>query len=245
MGGGVTSTTPPGCWIDWIQLCYPNRFGSIWEYQEAFFLEEIDFLSVLGPVCPVCGVSCGFRRIVDYDRPVVELFPYKEDRVWVARFQCLGTPGRWPTFSLLPYQLLPYHKVTLASMVQALLMWREFWREERHQGTAYEVEQELPGEAGVTSWLLRRWAAVFGVWLWRSREALKGEVMLDVTAFSQRPPEILDGLHTCFGAMCRGSPASGDGVLRFVFAHAETTRGFLLGTPSQGRTGASSSSKTR
>ena len=50
---------------------------------------------------------------------------YSEGMVPVARFQCLGTPGSLPTFSLLPWQLAPYHRYTIVSMAWAVLLFRE------------------------------------------------------------------------------------------------------------------------
>ena len=72
----------------------------------------------MGVVCPVCGKDCGYRQIKEYYRTVRELFPVQVGRVPVARFQCLGIPGRLPTFSMLPHQLVPYFQHTLESMVR-------------------------------------------------------------------------------------------------------------------------------
>ena len=46
---------------------------------------------------------------------------------------------------MLPYQLVPYHRYTLGSMVMAMLLWAQYRRDPDERGTAYRVEQSLPG----------------------------------------------------------------------------------------------------
>ena len=90
----------------WFQLSYSNRFRSVWEYEEAKKSKKIDWRSVIGSVCPVCGVACGYREIKPYCREAREVWPPRTGMVPVARFQCMGTPGKYPTFSMLPLLVL-------------------------------------------------------------------------------------------------------------------------------------------
>jgi len=90
---------------------------------------------VIGLVCPVCGAECGFREIASYEREVRELWPARDGVVSVARFQCRGAV-RYRTFSMLPYQLVPYHRYTLQSMILTVLLWREYWKDPAEPGTA-------------------------------------------------------------------------------------------------------------
>jgi hypothetical protein len=58
-----------------IQACFVNTFSSVWEYSRAFSASEIDWASVIGPGCPVCGARCGYQEIYPYERVVVDFFP--------------------------------------------------------------------------------------------------------------------------------------------------------------------------
>ena len=91
---------------------------------------------MIGPVCPVCGGGCGYREIEAYFREVRELWPQRSGFVPVARFQCRGKreAGEYPTFSMLPYQLVPYHRYTLGSMVMAMLLWAQYRRDPDERG---------------------------------------------------------------------------------------------------------------
>ena len=202
------------------------------EYEEAFLRKKIDLRSVIGVVCPVCGAECGFRRISDYHREARELWPLRSGWVSVARFQCRGTPGRWPTFSLLPDFLVPYHKYTLKTMVMAALLWIEYWTDSEEPGTAYQVEQSLPGDGGVTAWRLRCWVAAL-----RSAFSRSQSELADWFDFSGVPfgAPVLDELHGYFEAVSRGPPGRGDAVLACVRRYGRRTGRFLVGTPSQWR----------
>ena len=194
---------------------------------------------MIGPVCPVCGGECGFREIDPYYREVRELWPRRSGLVPVARFQCRGKGVKFPTFSLLPYQLVPYFKYTVESMVQVLLMWREFWKAPRRPGTSYgvavELDEAVHGESGVTSWQLTCWALVFQGWLRRAQSEQSRWYDFSSVEFHARPPSILDELYGYFEALSRGPPVFGGAVAACVREHAERTGRFLFGVPSQGR----------
>lgn len=101
-----------------IQLVYDNKFPSIWEYRDAVTRGDIDFALAIGSTCPICSNPDCYRKITGYTRGVIDLYPtYREGRVPIARFQCTT---KWLTFSLLPVQLLPYHRYTLTSIALVL-----------------------------------------------------------------------------------------------------------------------------
>jgi len=235
----VQPPVPPLCWISDIQRSYANSFRSVWEYEEAILEEKIDWKSVIGSVCPICGVACGYRRIGDYYRTVRDLVSGRIGPVPVARFQCLGIEGHKPTFSMLPHQLVPYFQYTLESMVWSLLSWRAYWKAPESSGSAYEaaerIDETQEGASGVTSWVLRTWALVFQSWLRRMQSELSEEYDFSGVPFSKGLPLVLDELHGYFEALCRGPPGDGQGVLVCVKRHAEQRGRFVLGVPSQGR----------
>lgn len=170
---------------------------------------------------------------------MLDLVESRVGRVSVARFQCQGIPGQWPTFSLLPYQLVPYFQYTLESMVRALLVWRSFWMRPGYSGSAYYtaevLDEERCGESGVTSWRLRFWALLFRSWLRAAQAELAREYDFATVRFAEGFPQILDELHDYFAVLSRGPPASEAGVLLSVRMHSERTGRFVLGVPSQGR----------
>jgi len=190
---------------------------------------------VIGVVCPVCGGECGFREIEPYYREARELWPPRSGLVPVARFQCRGTQGRLPTFSMLPYQLVPYHSYTLGSMIQAVLLWREFWKDPGEAGTGYQVEQALPVEGRVSAWQLRCWLLAFQGWLRRAQVELAGEFDFSSVRFAERIPEMLDEVYGYFESLSRGPPGRGEAVVTCVREHGRRTGRFLFGVPSQGR----------
>lgn len=190
-------------------------------------------------MCPVCGGECGFREIDPYYREARELWPPRNGWVPVARFQCRGMKGKVPTFSMLPYQLAPYFRYTVESMVRALLIWCEFWKASGRPGTSYGVAVELDeaahGESRVTSWQLHFWALVFQGWLRRAQAEQSRWYDFSSVEFHDRPPSILDELYGYFEALSRGPPGRGKAVVSCVREHGRRTGRFLLGVPSQGR----------
>jgi len=92
---------------------------TVWECSDAVAAGRVDWVREVGPTCPICGRRDCWRQIPAYQRTVIELFPFREGTVQVARFQCRAT-GR--TFSLLPVWLVPYHRNTAGSMLMALLL---------------------------------------------------------------------------------------------------------------------------
>ena len=109
----------------------------------------------MGEVCPLCGRTGCRREIPPYWRRAIELFPYREGKIPISRFQCRE---QMRTFSLLPYQLAPYRLYTIESMILSVIVWCEYHRE--GEGEAKEAVKSLHDDSRVTPWLLRNWLAV-------------------------------------------------------------------------------------
>lgn len=185
-------------------------------------------------VCPLCGRARCWRQIQPYFRWVIELFPYCEGRIPVARFQCRE---KVLTFSLLPYQLAPYRLYTVESMIFAVLVWCELHRED--EGDATKALRSLHNDCRVTPWLLRNWLGVVVVGF-RSGHPFLGQ-WYDLSGIhsGNSPGEMLDevyGYYSSFGS--RGPPSRKDlrAVLRRYSCHTDR---HLLGKPFQERGGLS------
>ena len=132
----------------------------MFEYEEEYFEEKIDWRSVIGEKCPLCGEDRCWRELSPYWRTAIELFPFRGGKIPIGRFQCREQKR---TFSLLPYQLAPYHLYTIESMILAVLVWCEVCEEDESGASA--AVSELPGDCNVTPWLLRHWLGVVVVGL--------------------------------------------------------------------------------
>ena len=192
---------------------------------------------MIGPYCPICGGSCGYRALTEYYRLVIELWPPREGMVPVARFQCRGEQ-RGRTFSMLPSQLIPYHLYTAETLVKALLLWREYSCDDEFTGTSYEVEQSLSSESRVTSWLLRKWLAAIR----HGFLAAQGELSQRYDFSSiPRGGGTAACLDTVYGYLCsvsRGPPVLMSAVMMALKIYCQITDRFLFGCPSQCRRGA-------
>ena len=171
---------------------------------------------VVGPRCPICGHWWCWREISPYERTVVELFPFRKEKVPVARFQCRETG--W-TFSLLPCELVPYHLYTIESMVRLVLAVAG-----SEAGVAMTVIEEAP-ESDVSPWLVACWVRDFVVGLGRARHVLRREYALDDLATDGG----LRGVVAILGAVSRDPPS-------VVSERCWRRIGVpLMGTPSQHR----------
>ena len=86
----------------------------------SFLSGRIDFSSLIGPACPICGNKDCYREITPYWRYAMELFPaFAKKRIPIARFLCRRRPR---TFSLLPLQLIPYYQYTANAILGTLLL---------------------------------------------------------------------------------------------------------------------------
>ena len=212
--------------MQWIQLVYDNSFSSVFEYEEAFWKGKIDWESVLRGQCPLCGERECCRQISPYMRRAVTLFPYREGMVPIARFQCRSGKR---TFSLLPYQLAPYHAYTVESMILAVVLWAEIHA--AGDGEAEAAVEELPGDCEVTPWLLRNWLEVVIVGLHRAHSVLCSWIELTDIRSGDDTVEKLDEVSRYVRRLGSRGPPLRAAIQRY----SRQAKRHLLGVPSQER----------
>jgi len=136
-----------------IQLPYDNRFETILEYKESFLCGQIDFFSVIGAGCPICGKTDCYRQITPYFRNAIELFPdFDKHRIPISRFLCRN---KHSSFSLLPIQLIPYFQYTVGAVIGTLLL--AFQYRQRGQRGFYGASATVDADSLVTPWLVVCW----------------------------------------------------------------------------------------
>jgi hypothetical protein len=216
-----------------IQLPFNNKFHSVWEYQIAIEAKEIDFIAEVGKVCPVCGTGCGFRKVTYYARNVVDLIECREGKVLIPRFQCRK---KLLTFSLLPHQLVPYHKYTLASIVLAVAVVFRF----RQECGAVGLEASLAGlspEYGVTTWLLRCWVNLFVKGLRCAHHVLSRRLDFTHIRSGGSWDKLVIEVGQYLLAVGIINPGNCAGIHAVAVSYSRATGNFLIGTPSQLRRG--------
>lgn len=207
-----------------IQLTYPNTFETIWEYEEAFFSKRINFPSIIGTACPICGRKSCYRQITPYHRYAIDLFPeFKKKRIPIARFFC---KEHQKTFSLLPIQLIPYFQYTLSAVLRTLLLGLK----SRKQGQRgfHGASLQLDPESLVTPWLIAFWLMVILKGLRRAHPILSQWVDLTSVHTSKEAWGEISVYFFCLGWISQ-HPRITDVLLRY----SRTTRQFLFGLPSQ------------
>ena len=117
--------------------------------------------------CNICGSEDCYTPIREYYRYAIDLFPFKKDRVPVARFLCNST-GR--TFSLLPHQLIPYCQYTVDAVVGTLLKVYDF--QQIGQTGYHGAILELDSDCSVTRYLIQTWTVLFLSGLMRGHHVL-------------------------------------------------------------------------
>lgn len=218
-----------------IPLCLD--VDSIWDYRAAFIRDEIDFDTAIGSACPICGHEGCWRLISPYVRRVIELFPYREGTVEVARFQCTTTRK---TFSLLPVQLIPYFRYTASSVIGALLSIWVLVREESGYGlgTLLERDARLLTESRATAWLLEKWLQAVLTGLRRAHPLLARRPDLRGVQSPSVREAGLEQVSSYFGTMgVRAPPRHSPGLVRVLSRHGRLNGRFLFGTPSQAKVG--------
>ena len=184
----------------------------------------------MGEVCPLCGGTGCWREISPYYRTVIELFPFREGSVPIARFQCWKQKR---TFSLLPYQLAPYHLYTIESMILAVFLWSEILAED--SGGASSAVEELPGDCHVTPWLLRHWLGVVIVGLRGGHAVLLKWYDLSGIRSGESPTEKLAEVYIYSRSLGSRGPPSRLGLRNMMRRYSRHTGRHLLGIPSQER----------
>lgn len=201
----------------------------MWECSDAVGAGQVDWQLELGTDCPICGGHACWREIAPYERKVVELMPYREGVIVVARFQCRAT-GK--TFSLLPYWLVPYHQYTVRSILLALLLAASV------DGSASlfcVAEKGLEGDCRATGFLLGRWLKLCLSGLHRDHAELTRWAALDALRSGLGVRGRLEELAGyCLALGIRGPPGI-RGLDDVLERHARTTGRFLFGTASQQR----------
>ena len=214
-----------------IQLPYHNRFETIWEYEEAYLSGQIDFSSSIGDRCPICRNLQCYRKITPYRRYVIELFPeFEKEWISIARFICRK---HRKTFSLLPFQLIPYFQYTVGAVIGALLLGMECWQ--RRRRGFYGASRAVDSESLVTPWLISCWLGVMLRGLRRGHAALRRFYTLDGIRTPNRDGtwEEAAGYFEVFGLKpkIRWYPP----LMELVDRYSRGTRQFFFGTASQHR----------
>jgi len=159
-------------------------------------------------------------------RRAVGLFPYREGMVPIARFQCRSVKR---TFSLLPYQLAPYHAYTVDSMILAVVLWAEIHA--AGDGGSGAAVEELPGDCGVTPWLLRNWLGVVIAGLRRAHPELCRWIELTEIRSGDDTAEKLDEVSRYVQRLGSRGPPLRAAIQRY----SRQAKRHLLGVPSQER----------
>jgi hypothetical protein len=203
----------------------------VWECSDAVCAGQVDWRLELGTDCPICGGHDCWREIAPYERKVIELMPYREGIIVVARFQCRVT-GK--TFSLLPYWLAPYHQYTVRSILLALLL--SVAAQENGLGSLFCVaEKVLEGDCRATGFLLGCWLMMCLSGLHREHAELTRWAALDALRSGLGVGDRLEELAGyCRAIGIRGPPRI-RGLDEVLERHARTTGRFLFGIASQER----------
>jgi hypothetical protein len=221
------------CWLEpTIQHPYHNKFTSIWEYKSAFQAGEIDWDGVLQDGCPLCDGKDCWRQIRPYRRRVIDLLPFREEWILVARFFCRT---KRKTFSLLPTQLAPYCRYTVRSIVFTLLV---AWQAGAEGLGLFSVaEKRLDPESRITGCTLAFWLVLTAGCLRRGHVELRRIRKLgNIRPGRDQAGMLAEVAAYCRGLWIRGPPGTGglDEVLR---QYSINTGRFLIGIPSQDRHG--------
>jgi len=215
-----------------IQLPYHNRFETIWEYKESFLSGRIDFLSVIGCRCPICGALECYRRITPYRRYAIELFArFKKSRVPIARFICRR---RQSTFSLLPIQLIPYFQYTVNAVLGVVLLAFRYWQMGRRG--FYSASVQVDPDSMVTPYLVGYWLTAIISGFRRAHGILAGFYDLgDVKTFSQRSGFWNEASGYFFALGIKPDISWPPLIRTLLIRYSRTTSRFLFGTASQQR----------
>jgi hypothetical protein len=183
---------------------------------------RIDFFSVLGLQCPICGARSCYRAITPYWRHAIELFPqFVTHHIPIARFLCCKHKR---TFSLLPIQLIPYCQYTVAAVIGTLQLGLHCWGlgQQGFWGAALAVDEVDP-DSLVTPWLVACWLAMVLRGLRRGHAVLR--LFYDLSGITA----------------CQGWPETAGYLLALgclteaAVRYSRATGQFLFGTPSQQR----------
>jgi len=192
---------------------------------------EVDFAAFVAGECPLCGRRDCLRELTPYLRGVIELFPWAVEEVLVARFLCRE---KKLTVSLLPLELVPYHRYTLRSMLIALFLFHAVWG--KPGSTLEDIWCELPPDSNVLVFLLRYWLGEVLRGLRRAHVELGRRYDLGEVSTGAGLGGALTELHSyCCAVGVRGPPQGNAAVAVLAAGYSDSTGRFLVGRPSQER----------
>lgn len=187
---------------------------------------------MIGPRCKLCGREDCYREITPYSRRVIDFFPYREDDVLIPRFQCKKIQR---TFSLLPVQLAPYHRYTVASMAFALLIAHVAARDEGI-GLFSVAEKHLDGDSRVNGYLLSCWLGFMTCGFRRAHSWLLSRCDLRGIRSGGTWVEVLAEFDAYVSlVMPRGPPERRARLAHIAGRYCRSSGCFLFGVPSQER----------
>jgi hypothetical protein len=210
-----------------IQLPFNNIFTDIWKYKDSFF--SINFKAYIGEKCPICGKVDCYKPITEYYRNAIELFPYRKDKVPVARFLC-DTIQR--TFSLLPCQLIPYCQYTVAAIIGTLLKVHYF--QTMGQRGYHGASLELEPDCQVTPFLIYTWKLLIIAGLRRAHPFLSERYPLSPAAQADHR-QIIAAIYLYLQILSQGKSPRPMNVSSAVRYYSSKTGKHLFGTSSQDR----------
>jgi hypothetical protein len=181
-------------------------------------------------VCPVCGKFDCYRPITPYERYVIDIFPvFWKERVPIARFLCCEKKA---TFSLLPDHLVPYMQYTASSVIGTLLYGLFHWQAGKKG--FFGATQNVDPDSRITTWLVAYWLKIVICALRRSHSILIQWIDLSMVSDPGRSgwKEVATYFHILGW---RGIPPVGENLLELLRRYIRIAKGFLFGTPSQGR----------
>jgi len=166
-----------------------------------------------------------------YWRYAIELFAaFKKKRIPIARFLCRK---RRKTFSLLPIQLIPYFQYTVGTVVGAVLLGMECWR--NGQKGFYGACEAVDPESLVTPWLITCWLAAVVRGFHHGHPELRRFYPLDGMGTLERAKGWQEAADYFVAFGFRPKRGSQSLLMDVVGRYSRSTGQFLFGTPSQYR----------
>jgi hypothetical protein len=163
-----------------------------------------------------------------YWRHAIELYPFRKQRIPIARFLCRR---KRRTFSLLPEQLIPYVQYTADAVVRTILLVVEYRR--RGQRGFHGASLEVDPDSSVTPWLIACWLAVVLKGIRRAHPILQARYDLSGIRSTVGGDSLGAELEMYLTALGAWPPSVGlEALVAVARGYSRQSGGFLLGTPS-------------